>query len=784
MAIRKSMVFLITAAFMLSGGTAFALTAAHQKGATGFDGDCQACHIPHKAAGSKRGFIIEPSATTQATYGYIGAFCLQRCHNGAVTRADLSRSVMFGTFAGGANGAALGSHGLNLQNGGNNAPSSTIVAAALPYGDGTRTKAFECTTCHDVHKNATGDTSEALLQQDIDVICYTCHTNRGTSGAAAWSGYGTGNATGSHPIGTNVNGDVGGGGTPINFTSSFEVAYGASGSHNLGGHAINGGTVTANGMTCVTCHAVHGSQADPGGTGAPGVDAVYSEDLLAVAVTGTTGTADPQLHATGATEVNNTLCEGCHGATTSRWNPGNTAFSHPVDDMAYSGSTPVVKDMGVIPTTLTGQWPFGANTTAAIAGPGIGMGAAAAGQGPRVICESCHTPHPNANVNSGIGGYTAAGYDNIVATGTPILRAPTATVGSICNVCHSVTPTNHHPVGRAFGTLYADAQIDSNGNGIMDCSDCHTGTNAGAHNWAESGFPGLNPNWRPAGNGRVAEAAITGTSINAVANTSQECYICHTNNGARFSPSRVTPGNGNANYQDHGDGSHFLGAVAAGFDWTRGNIDNTAFNASQSSSNWNAKAGSHSRFAGTAANPELVCESCHELEPDKNALQTANPSYTGLNNLLLYNFSDGEVYAGVGSVYRSYLCEGCHGHTPGGTSAASTHPMTGSTVSKAVDAGRGTTTLITTAGTYANASGAPGTGTYPVANAMNCDSCHQVHDANTNSGTFILDTAAANVTAATPRAGSVALYGATISRSTTASGAIDYAAFCTMCHTY
>lgn len=782
---RTLIVLCVAAAFLLTGGSAFALTAAHQAGQTGYTngGDCAACHIPHKAAGAKRGFPIEP--TTAATYGYIGSFCFQRCHDGTVANADTSGSVLV-NFAGGATGATAGSHGINLQNAGGNAPSSTVVASTLPYGNGTRTDAFECTTCHNVHANATGDTSDALLMEDIDTLCDTCHTNRG-AGDGTWAGFGYANATGSHPVGTNITGDIySAPNSPIVWGSVFTVAYdvSTSGSHNLGGHLIDGSA----GMGCATCHAVHGSQpdADP-----PVATATYTEDLLASGATvGVTGTADPSLHATGAGEVNNSFCEGCHGLAVSKWNPGNTAGSHPVDAM-YSATSPVSNDMGMI--NNPSGWPVGSATVH----NNIGMNAAAGAPGARVICETCHTPHPNANINSGIANYltTAANYmysvDNgttaISAVNTPLLRQATggaAAAAQVCGYCHDqATPLNHHPVGRALGSGYAAGNI-GDGDGTLECGDCHGGGLNAAHNWPAAQMPSLDSDWIPAGNGRTAEDAIT-TGVNAVANTSRTCTDCHLGGSTmpwpRFSPSRVTPGNGIAAYQNHGDGSHFLGAVAAGFDWTLGNIDGTAFDASDTTSTWNAKANSHSRFAGTTTNPELVCESCHEIQPTRNDAKPAAGTY---NNLLLKYTYEGEAVAGTANLYRSQFCEGCHGHNPGVTGSAKSHPMTTDNVTKAFDMGRTPSTLITATTGYANASGAPADGTYPAANAMNCDSCHQVHDGPTGTGTWILDAAEAKVSAGTARAGSVALYGGTYSRTTIGAGTVQFQAFCTMCHVY
>ena len=84
-----------------------------------------------------------------------------------------------------------------------------------------------------------------------------------------------------------------------------------------------------------------------------------------------------------------------------------------------------------------------------------------------------------------------------------------------------------------------------------------------------------------------------------------------------------------------------------------------------------------------------------ELEPDKNG---------NVGRLLL------EPYVEVEDVDFNALCVGCHGVIPGGTSV---HPLTGQTVSKAVDARPGTPTLITATTGFANAAGSPNGAEYP-----------------------------------------------------------------------
>jgi hypothetical protein len=114
----------------------------------------------------------------------------------------------------------------------------------------------------------------------------------------------------------------------------------------------------------------------------------------------------------------------------------------------------------------------------------------------------------------------------------------------------------------------------------------------------------------------------------------------------------------------------------------------------------------------------VVCESCHELEADKYVPGTA---------LLLAQYNDG----GLGPDDNpSGMCEGCHGHAPGGTP----HPMTGDIVSRSG-------LPLNTASQYLRVGAPAGNATFSGSDGsgMNCDSCHQPHDADTEGGTYIYD---------------------------------------------
>jgi hypothetical protein len=96
--------------------------------------------------------------------------------------------------------------------------------------------------------------------------------------------------------------------------------------------------------------------------------------------------------------------------------------------------------------------------------------------------------------------------------------------------------------------------------------------------------------------------------------------------------------------------------------------------------------------------------------------------------LLLEDYRDGEL-----GLDPSDLCEGCHGIAPGG---GTPHPMTLDPVTRTGN------TLITTASLYLRPQAeiaSESRATFPGADLMNCDSCHQPHDADSQGGTYIYD---------------------------------------------
>ena len=653
---------------------------------------CSACHVPLRSFGE--GLWPAPISGEDSGYGDVHLMCYY-CH-GTGGGADLPNASQ--SFSMQAEIGAF-SHGLDSTK----LPSPVdALDPLLPYTDNGM---LQCTTCHDVHDG----TDWPFLRDDIDVLCARCHKNRQfVDGSAkpvqgAWgNNYGLQNP-GSHPMGVDVFRDSDGD-SPVDLTAAgvFNLPYGL-----LGGHLIDGAILPKQGagITCVTCHAVHGVQlgGDPLASGTP-----PTPNLLALEQPTAGGPYDGTVY-NGNGDPRNALCEACHtgakqsidagtGATYSgkyNVNPGATAYTHPVDDMGISGFLTV--------GTAVDGWPIGSSP--------------ADGSTYGIICESCHTPHPAANIDRPT---------ILAAAGTHILRATedASDPEYICNQCHTAAgdDTICHPANIAMGRMW-DPDIGNN-DGILTCDDCHF---SGAHNWGGFGL-GLDPDWEPANNARGSEQ-----KERTSANTSKECVDCHYNDNSNSGPTNNFTNDGaivshswrasdssegaaqSGQYQDIGEGTHYQGPPAS-LDYAFGLFENDAFNAmtdywtgqGQPNPRW-------SRFDGSAGH--VVCESCHELEADKRVPNTA---------LLLAHYNEGGTRP---EDDPSGLCEGCHGESPGGVGLS--HPMTADIVFR-------TGRPLTTNGRSTRRT-IEGNATYPAANALNCDSCHQPHDADTQGGTYIYE---------------------------------------------
>ncbi len=799
-------------------------------------GTCSVCHIPHKSPGTERLWASPMGGGAVNIDGVVGRLCFA-CHNvGGVYGNQSTGSVPLAGLAGQFVFPSVNSaHGLNISGyvtdgvGAAGVDEVDGAALTLPYtaaGDNEDSKAgvtnmIQCTSCHNVHDNTS---NRPFLRRNIRDLCINCHNTRFTSDGATWtygdavalttwSGAGRTNL-GSHPVGTNVTGDVSGGGSPI-ITFNFEwfqpfddpdgtidggfTYTDGTGVWNLGRHSATTtavvpgvGNAAGEGVVCVSCHAIHGVQDD---TDPSTPIQLPSGNLLGTIQSPGNIAIDPQAY-NGDGDAANTLCEKCHHnsdaagawANAAAWatagnftpndnvdyagtdfpNPGGTPFTHPIDDAAINNDA-----CDGIPAI----WPV-----SSVAGLGGNQA---------VICESCHVPHPARALLK-----SRADVNNVANAGQFLLRD--SQVG-ICANCHGSSFANHHPItgtvpandmpniGAVPGSG-ADDGVIGDGNTVLECADCHNGS--GAHNWNTAGGVGLDPDWQPADNGRDPADVMANDRL--VANASRTCEECHyrLRTGA-IDTTVLTPTHAAADewgteneFQKTGVGTHFLGDVtAANIDWTTGSTNGAegTFNATTTAwpaggwSRWDAL-GSDNTTAATEGQ-HLVCESCHELEPDKNAAGS---------KLLLMAFAEGTT--ATANQATNFFCEGCH--TSNGP--ANTHPLTGDIVSRTGNA-------LDTLSPYLDAAAPTAVGgysTYPPANnakatpgEMSCDSCHQVHDSATNSATYILDAPEANVgnpdtLFETTRGEPVLTLGGGHVSHPRGNADADYTQFCEQCHMY
>ncbi len=165
--------------------------------------------------------------------------------------------------------------------------------------------------------------------------------------------------------------------------------------------------------------------------------------------------------------------------------------------------------------------------------------------------------------------------------------------------------------------------------------------------------------------------------------------------------------------------------------------------------------------------------------------------------MLLAGFYEGQSTQS-GTQYDT-LCEGCHG-VPTGTHQQSADLVGRTNALLDTSAGSTTRTWIRTsapagvpvggvAGTSTWLTGVAGTG------QLSCDSCHQVHDANTLGASLIIEAPAGNVTGGTPAtvvvSGTPTYYGGTNpinyrlkGQAPTKGTMPDVSMFCDQCHTY
>lgn len=653
-------------------------------------GACSACHVPHGAQGAR----LFPNVPVGGAGGFFGPLC-QTCHAISVindVNINTDNTVM--NLAHGLDPDQLTLAGDDHQ---------IVATSNLPYTSGDAPSPdpndIECLSCHDVHNTASN--FRPFLQVALDTLCESCHTNRVNAATATT---GTANAFGggsTHPAGTAFNGDVSGiasagAGGDSPFVAGWGTEYVPTNTGEAGGSEwidpnwdsglqleAQGAAGTAS-IDCISCHNVHHDEDDTGAWVTDPYLGIVAEDQ------GTAG-------------QNNDFCEYCHqGANVAAsaggyfWNPGNTAFSHPNDDVAAADPS----------VTANTAWMGALGTTSAT------VGTAASG----LVCTSCHGIHPqNATT------------PETEANSPILLNHAQASPMNICTECHSFAGLgfNHHPVGGSYATA-------GNTPGGVTCGGGDLAPGIGTCHSASGS------------NGSVAHnrTAPLGSPSTGAWGAGYMCTQCHTVNPSVYTT--TTP------YTAAGEASHFVGETTAAL-WTNGRTTDNGSGGIQSAGsggNWTGS-GLPSLFQdGGVAGNVLVCESCHRLangniqDGDGATMMLVEVSGADNSTVAVPAVPSAADYTGA-----PYLCTGCH-FVPGGT-----HPL--------LLAGGSTAYVI-----GGNAEGQ----TYTTADNMNCESCHSPHDAETSSGSYILDGAAAGATD----------YGAGAGMDV--EPIIDYTTFCAVCH--
>jgi len=684
--VRKFVALMVLAALTAFEGAAFAgiVGSPHDIAAQGYavqgreekkKNVCNYCHVPHKAKGARLWAVPPPSLKG---WGTVGPLCYS-CHDGvtiASPNVDASNTAFNPR-----------SHGLSLSDlpdgddvSGSGLPYTSNPAEGSGAGAGGATVAvegavIECSTCHNPHDN----TNRPFLQAPLTELCERCHQQRVNSGI------GVNNAESTHPVHMEPL-DNTGNASPIDVQDAFKTAFPndypseggkeAIGVHwTLGGHLSKG---TEGNVECITCHNVHGREV----TGPPS-----ATGLLAM---------DPVL------DYADEFCEGCHRGKRNDGlaeppfpNPGGTPFYHPVDDDQMNGPGRKVE------INEPEGWNFG--------------------KGGELLCTTCHKPH-RALVSS------------------PILR-PMLESATFCEECHSQPPPSHHPVGVSTVSVSnvgsgkkraqtreikisqdfpAGLAFGKPQPGVIYCSTCH-----GAHNVK-------------------CKALLPALAISCGDGDGGDCSMC-LNCHPKFNPTWQT--------DDAIKASHFIGDPTSQDVELIDKDDNNAGTQQGYDDQYppeNTEVWPESNLKsvyGGSDNKEVTCCSCHTFGVNGVTAGDADQS-PYLGPLLAPGYQQSDLTTGLlaragsykewqeGDVIKvdiggdrgtedrvdKYLCTGCHGLRP------NSHPTS--------DNGEGLTHPLM------DADGTKVTPQDPVSltfnQHVNCESCHQPHEADSRGGFFIL----------------------------------------------
>jgi len=439
------------------------------------------------------------------------------------------------------------------------------------------------------------------------------------------------------------------------------------------------------------------------------------------------------------------------------------------------------------------RWPAG-TTASSYVESGIQMG--------RIICTSCHSAHnglPGTSLRRKGGVASGANTGQTTSDQTAANMAD-AVIGldvrtSWCYNCHQVqdmVPSYHHSTNDTGGAAANyDAGDMLGGSSGVSCSDCHS-IPAGSPLTAHNGFFNLNAGKLdpthgnadsdlcvfchgttdptgggsyPAGNAHTYGNSVSGTGSHYIGTFSDGDTVNSLN--VKRGWWRQVPYKGNpaqsvySKYGGNTDTHHTVapaphsGTQTVICESCHSVLFNAGWDGRASVNDWEASQGTStvwSRQGGWKTN--LLLQLYEDRAHGTNSLAHQDAAYadsypsdvdgvdTGANLCIAcHNRSNASSPAGAGT--KDGLVTGTISYS-GSISAAmvpaNMHPMTGWTITRAVDSGRAITTLVTgTAdGTYADAAYSPdnslaGSGnsfhSYPTADAMDCDSCHSPHTA-------------------------------------------------------
>jgi predicted CXXCH cytochrome family protein len=698
---------------------------------------CSYCHIPHVSKGDR----LWPSAGFDSANkaGLVGILCAS-CHADQGSSYNNSNSPGSANLevrrAGDVYNTDLVNHILIDDGVYANNTNQNYYGGATQFGEvnrwpycstqGTTTVAqkIECSSCHNPHSQDFG-ASTKTVETDGDyrygndflraamyntttgvAFCEYCHEEKARGGNALNT-----IGTGTHPVGTTANADLAGQ-EDIHIESSERVNAGLTGAsivssilydmgigtgiagtdtlrtdHGPGQHLTSYDT---GGVTCQTCHRVHGAPRGTGNawqrseTGTTGSYLAASRRYLAASDDGDCNILAVENDSNGGTVNNigasnwsyptgkyapairfasdyNDLCIDCHETTPSvgkNWklNDNNAIRgtadlvndAHPVniapDGVSESGFDLTVQDpgwSGKNSNWTNARW---AGTNGAkgddslTSGNGRYKGGSTAPTNSRteIVCLTCHAVHDGE-------------------PGTPILRSKTK---DFCSDCHTLSlGLVSHPVG--YGSAMQDnpdAAIWPNGDNLP-LSDYYTGTNSSkSFNRVKSNTIDM-----ACFTCHAAHDGMDGFMLRVTDDNSRICTGCHTD--IVLVPGMENPSNYIAEYNDndfgYGDrpdiinttssatnrlGSHYTGTVtntdnivgeirwAFTGAWTDTDTDGGTGPVKAQTSHWN---GGNPLY--TQNDKRMQCQSCHTPHDAASGLVEAN-SYDGSTTNVDWDF--------------------------------------------------------------------------------------------------------------------------------------------------